>query len=108
MVPTRLWAEPQSKEYSPPMDLTDTPPASEITSWMAVGNCRAYAPTVFFPSDGVGVDRARKICKTCTVADTCLEFALENRIDHGVWGGASERERRRILKRRRVELGVSI
>ena len=90
------------------MNLTDTPPASEITSWMAFGNCRAYAPTVFFPSDGVGVDRARKICKTCTVADTCLEFALENRIDHGVWGGASERERRRILKRRRVELGVSI
>ena len=33
--------------------------------------------------------------------DTCLEYALVNRIDHGVWGGTSERERRRILKRRR-------
>ncbi len=81
-------------------------PASEMTAWMADGNCRRYAPAVFFPSDGVGVDRARKICRTCPVAEPCLEYALENRIDHGVWGGASERERRRILKRRRVELGV--
>ena len=68
----RLWAEPQSKESQPLMDerINDLPPASEITAWMAHGNCRAYAPAVFFPSDGVGVDRARKICKTCTVADT--------------------------------------
>jgi len=36
----------------------------------------------------------------------CLEYALENRIDHGVWGGCSERERRRILKRRRLAVTV--
>ena len=71
------------------------------TGWMALGLCRMYAPSVFFPSDGVGVDRARKICATCSVVDTCLEYALYNRIEHGVWGGCSERERRRILKRRR-------
>ena len=82
----------------------DFPPASEITAWMAHGNCRSYAPSMFFPSDGVGVDRARKICATCPVIDTCLEYALENHIDHGVWGGASERERRRILKRRRIQV----
>lgn len=71
------------------------------TAWMAEGNCRKYPPTTFFPSDGVGVDRARAICKDCPVIDTCLEYALTDRIEHGVWGGASERERRRILKRRR-------
>jgi WhiB family redox-sensing transcriptional regulator len=71
------------------------------TAWMADGNCRLHPPATFFPSDGVGVDRARKICKDCPVIATCLEFALEERIDHGVWGGCSERERRRILKRRR-------
>ncbi len=54
----------------------------------------------------MGVDRARKICATCPVTATCLEYALENRIDHGVWGGCSERERRRILKRRKVDLTV--
>ncbi|MEY4172980.1 MAG: hypothetical protein RI900_145 [Actinomycetota bacterium] len=75
------------------------------TAWMAQGNCRNYDPSVFFPSDGVGVDRARKICNSdCPVAAQCLEYALENRIEHGVWGGCSERERRRILKRRKVEV----
>ncbi|HEX2564082.1 MAG TPA: WhiB family transcriptional regulator [Acidimicrobiales bacterium] len=68
---------------------------------MEDGNCRRYPPGVFFPSDGAGVDHARRICATCPVKDECLEHALVNRIDHGVWGGASERERRRILERRR-------
>lgn len=75
------------------------------TSWMARGACRSYPPSLFFPSDGVGVDRARKICATCSVSAECLEYALEFHIDHGVWGGCSERERRRIAKRRR--LGVT-
>jgi WhiB family redox-sensing transcriptional regulator len=72
--------------------------------WMEQGLCRDRAPATFFPSDGVGVDVARKICATCPVKDDCLEYALENRIDHGVWGGCSERERRRIMKRRRQTL----
>ncbi len=77
--------------------------ADSTTAWMSQGNCRNYAPAVFFPSDGVGVDRARKICNNdCPVKDQCLEYALEQRIEHGVWGGASERERRRILKRRKL------
>lgn len=70
-------------------------------AWMSKGSCRNYPPSAFFPSDGVGVDAARTICADCGVKSECLEYALENRIDHGVWGGASERERRRILKRRR-------
>lgn len=73
------------------------------TKWMARGNCAGKSPDFFFPSDGVGVEAARKVCETCPVKDICLEFALTNRIDHGVWGGTSERERRRILKRRAAE-----
>jgi WhiB family redox-sensing transcriptional regulator len=57
---------------------------------------------VFFPSDGVGVEVARQICATCPTKEPCLEYALANRIEHGVWGGCSERERRCILKRRRL------
>ena len=72
------------------------------TEWMAVGNCAHQSPATFFPSDGVGVEVARRICASCPVKEACLEHALANRIDHGVWGGASERERRRILKRRRL------
>jgi WhiB family redox-sensing transcriptional regulator len=72
--------------------------------WMARGNCAHESPALFFPSDGVGVEVARRMCATCPVKDECLEHALVNRIDHGVWGGASERERRRILKRRRLAM----
>jgi len=76
--------------------------------WMQDGECRNYPPAAFFPSDGVGVDAARRICATCKVQTACLEYALANRIDHGVWGGCSERERRRILKRRRQEAAARV
>jgi WhiB family transcriptional regulator, redox-sensing transcriptional regulator len=77
------------------------------TNWMARGKCRDIPPDLFFPSDGVGVDVARKICVDCPVRSECLEYALVNRIDHGVWGGTSERERRRILRERRLSAARS-
>jgi WhiB family redox-sensing transcriptional regulator len=70
--------------------------------WMATGSCRFEPPGKFFPSDGVGVEVAKRICETCPAKEPCLEYALANRIDHGVWGGTSERQRRRILKARRL------
>jgi WhiB family transcriptional regulator, redox-sensing transcriptional regulator len=88
---------------------TNTPEATGMdttSTWMELGNCRHEPPTTFFPSDGVGVELAKRICATCPVSGPCLEYALENRIDHGVWGGTSERQRRRILKARRVPLSV--
>jgi WhiB family redox-sensing transcriptional regulator len=72
------------------------------TDWMARGRCRQLDPAIFFPNDGVGVEVARRICADCPVKAPCLEYALANRIDHGVWGGCSERERRRIARRRRL------
>lgn len=75
----------------------------QIARWMQRGSCAHEPPSRFFPSDGVGVEVARRICATCPVKEPCLEYALENRIEHGVWGGCSERERRRILRRRRQE-----
>jgi WhiB family redox-sensing transcriptional regulator len=70
-------------------------------AWMLSSRCRQLDPSTFFPSDGIGVEIAQRECAQCLVRIECLEYALENRIDHGVWGGASERERRRILRRRR-------
>lgn len=78
------------------------------TPWMEHGSCGNHAPEVFFPSDGVGVIRAQRICKDCPVKANCLEYALEERIDHGVWGGASERQRRRLLKQRRDKVAVTV
>lgn len=82
--------------------------------WMLSARCRTHDPAEFFPSDGVGVEVAQRVCAQCPVRVECLEYALDYRIDHGVWGGASERGRRRILRRRsrlqparRVELTAS-
>lgn len=75
---------------------------STDAAWMAKGRCRDLPPETFFPSDGVGVELARRICADCAVREPCLEYALRHRIDHGVWGGASERERRRIARDRRM------
>ena len=74
------------------------------TDWMQRGSCRFEPPATFFPSDGVGVEVAKRICAECPVQEACLEYALEQRIDHGVGGGTSERQRRRILKKRRATL----
>ncbi len=80
--------------------------ASEFEyEWMVHGKCRGADPSAFFPSDGTGVERAQRVCDSCPVKVECLEYALEHRIEHGVWGGASERERRRILRRRRQLTG---
>lgn len=70
--------------------------------WMHDGSCAAHRPEVFFPSDGVGVIAAQEICASCPVKAECLEYALDNRIEHGVWGGESERGRRRLLRTRRL------
>jgi WhiB family redox-sensing transcriptional regulator len=77
------------------------------TDWMSQGNCRAMDPAVFFPSDGIGVQAAQRVCAECVVKNPCLEYALVNRIDEGVWGGASERHRKRLLNQhRRQAAGV--
>ncbi len=82
------------------MDM-QTPPEVE-QPWMAQSLCRDLDPAIFFPSDGVGVEIAQRTCAQCPVREDCLEYSLTYRIDHGVWGGASERERRRILRSRRL------
>jgi len=71
------------------------------TRWMQRARCREVPPNTFFPSDGLGVEVAKTVCDGCTVTEPCLEYALEQRIEHGVWGGCSERQRRRIRRERR-------
>ena len=75
-----------------------------IGSWRDQARCRGVDPEIFHPSDEDDGADAKAICAECPVREPCLEYALTYRIDHGVWGGASERERRRILRRRRHEV----
>ena len=70
-------------------------------SWRQRGACRGLDPEVFYPSSDEDAGEAKSICGTCAAQEQCLEYALGNRETDGVWGGATERERRRILRQRR-------
>jgi WhiB family redox-sensing transcriptional regulator len=72
-------------------------------AWRAKGSCRGSDPMVFYPpsDDDALAARAKEICAGCPVRKPCLEFALSTREKHGVWGGLTERERRRVLRQRR-------
>ena len=71
--------------------------------WRATGLCRGSNPLVFYPpsEDDTLAEEAKMICSACAVRKPCLEFALTSREKHGVWGGLTERERRRVLRQRR-------
>ncbi|MDP9071788.1 MAG: WhiB family transcriptional regulator [Actinomycetota bacterium] len=56
---------------------------------------------MFYPASDEEAEEAKAICATCPVRQACLEHALANRERDGVWGGATERERRRMIRQRR-------
>ena len=70
-------------------------------AWRRHAACRGLDPEIFFPALDDDVDDAKAVCTSCSVRETCLEFALQVREKEGVWGGATEKERRRILRQRR-------
>ena len=69
--------------------------------WRELGACRGLDPTIFYPDEDDDAADAKSVCAECRVRVTCLEFALNHREKQGVWGGATERERRRIIRQRR-------
>lgn len=71
----------------------------EERPWAAFASCRGADPDLFFPGSEGDPNDALKICAGCPVRDACLEWALETRIRYGIWGGETERERRRLLRR---------
>jgi WhiB family redox-sensing transcriptional regulator len=71
--------------------------------WRSIGLCKGSDTMVFYPpsDDDSLAEEAKMICSMCAVRKPCLEFALRTREKHGVWGGLTERERRRVLRQRR-------
>jgi WhiB family redox-sensing transcriptional regulator len=69
--------------------------------WRQRAACRGVDPDIFYPVSDEEAEDAKAICGPCPVRHACLEWALTNRESDGVWGGATERERRRIIRRRR-------
>lgn len=69
--------------------------------WRQRAACRGVEPDIFYPVSDDEADEAKSICAGCSVREACLEHALANRERDGVWGGATERERRRLIRQRR-------
>ncbi|HET6873869.1 MAG TPA: WhiB family transcriptional regulator [Acidimicrobiales bacterium] len=70
-------------------------------SWRKRAACQGVDPDVFFPVSEEDATPAKAVCGQCGVREACLEYALAYRERDGVWGGATERERRRIIRQRR-------
>jgi WhiB family redox-sensing transcriptional regulator len=79
-----------------PMDLTLTP--GDEDQWQERALCAQTDPEAFFPEKGGSTREAKRICLGCEVKDSCLEYALANDERFGIWGGLSERERRRLKR----------
>lgn len=73
----------------------------------AKGACRGRPDVNFFPERGERTGPAKAVCATCEVREDCLGYALDTVQKHGIWGGLSERERRRIRSRRWAEVESS-
>jgi WhiB family redox-sensing transcriptional regulator len=75
--------------------------------WRHKAACLSENPELFFPVGNTGpalqqIEEAKRVCTRCVVRDECLQWAIENGQDHGVWGGMSDDERRSMRRRNRT------
>ena len=74
------------------------PEDTEDLGWQDRSLCAQTDPEAFFPEKGGSTREAKRVCRSCEVRAECLEYALENDERFGIWGGLSERERRRAKR----------
>lgn len=66
--------------------------------WRGLGSCAGTDPDLWFAVGAMEHKRAKRICASCPVREQCLSYAMDAPVDHGVWGGLTERERRRYRR----------
>jgi WhiB family redox-sensing transcriptional regulator len=76
----------------------------QATDWQQRGACLDESPDLFFPIGTTGpaavqLNQAKRVCARCAVTDDCLQWAMSNNVEQGVWGGLSEEERRSLRRR---------
>jgi WhiB family transcriptional regulator, redox-sensing transcriptional regulator len=76
--------------------------SDDVEVWMDRALCAETDPEAFFPEKGGSTRDAKLVCRSCEVRAECLEYALANDERFGIWGGLSERERRRLRAQRRT------
>ena len=95
----REGAVPSESEDFDSADLTSIFGLPDEASWQERALCSQTDPEAFFPEKGGSTREAKKICVGCEVKPECLEYALEHDERFGIWGGLSERERRKLRRR---------
>ena len=98
LVPTTFSSD---RDLDPPMERFAGLVAGADESWRLDGLCAETDPEAFFPEKGGSTRDAKRVCAGCPVRLECLEYALGNDERFGIWGGLSERERRRVRLQRR-------
>jgi WhiB family redox-sensing transcriptional regulator len=73
--------------------------AGEDIDWRVSALCSQTDPEAFFPEKGGSTREAKAVCRGCEVKQECLEYALDHDERFGIWGGLSERERRKLKRR---------
>ena len=81
------------RDHDPGVEVEEEP------SWQERALCAQTDPEAFFPEKGGSTREAKKVCMVCDVRTECLSYALAHDERFGIWGGLSERERRRLKKR---------
>ncbi len=79
--------------------ITDLLDAADEQEWQDRALCAQTDPEAFFPEKGGSTREAKRICAGCEVRAECLEYALAQDERFGIWGGLSERERRKLKRR---------
>ena len=85
------------------MDMVSLMYGPQERSWQTRANCMGVDPDLFFPERGASTREAKEVCRGCVVREDCLEYALANGEKFGIWGGLSERERRRLRRQRAMQ-----
>ena len=85
------------------VDIVELMSGMEDRGWQARANCMGVDPDLFFPERGASTREAKEVCRGCVAREDCLEYALDNGEKFGIWGGMSERERRRLRRARAIE-----
>ena len=78
------------------MDIVSLLYGRQERDWQSRANCMGVDPDLFFPERGASTREAKEVCRGCVVRENCLELA--NGEKFGIWGGLSERERRRVRR----------
>ncbi len=97
--PTQLVVRDLQAVATAPVDL-DLIDEERERRWQERANCLGVDPDLFFPERGASTREAKGVCGSCEVRAECLEYALDHAEKFGIWGGLSERERRRLRRQR--------